>query len=172
MFEIKHIHGLLKPFTNYDIIIGGTDYKADFVKGIAIASLINSQILTSQSKEWLPIENSELANIRESSLIQWNFQLDFYKRNDDNVEMIQAFNEAIQVREFLKGLDCQDYLKALGSEILPNYSVIQFTTEAVDNKIINRAFFEFSIVSRFEILESDSKIENVTISNKILTQGE
>ena len=172
MFEIKHIHGLLKPFTNYDIIIGGTDYKADFVKGIAIASLINSQILTSQSKEWLPIENSELANIRESSLIQWNFQLDFYKRNDDNVEMIQAFNEAIQVREFLKGLDCQDYLKALDSEILPNYSIIQFTTEAVDNKIINRAFFEFSIVSRFSVLESDSKIENVTISNKILTQGE
>ena len=172
MFEIKHIHGLLKPFTNYDIIIGGTDYKADFVKGVAIASLINSQILTSQSKEWQPIENSELANVRESSLIQWNLQLDFYKRNDENVDTIQAFNEAIKVRECLKGLDCYDFLKALDSEILPNYSIIQFTTEAVDNKIINRAFFEFSIISRFEIFESDSKLENVTISNEILSQGE
>lgn len=172
MFELKHIYELLKRFTSYNVIIGGTDYKADFVKGIAIASLVNSQILTSQSKEWIPLENSDLTNIKESSLIQWNFQLDFYKRNDENVESIQAFNEAIKVREYLKGLDCQDYLKALDSEILPNYSIIQFTTEAVDNKIINRAFFEFSIVSRFSVLESDSKIENVTISNKILTQGE
>lgn len=169
MFEIKHLYDMLKPKTAYDLVIGGTDYSADFVKGVVILSLVNSEVLTSQSKDWQSVENSDdKAIIAESSIIQYNFQLDCYKKNDDNIEMIQAFNEAIALREALKGLDIYDYLQSLGSEILPNYSVIQFTTEAIDNKIINRAFFEFSIISKFEILESDFKVKNVTISNEIL----
>lgn len=169
MFEIKHLYAMLKDKTAYDIVIGGTEYSANFVKGVVILSLVNSEVLTSQSKEWISVKDDDSkANISESSVIQYNFQLDIYKKNDENIEMIQAFNEAIALREALKGLDIRDYLHSLASEILPNYSIIQFTTEAVDNKVINRAFFEFSIVSRFSILESDSKIENIAISDKIL----
>ena len=176
MFSLKDCYDLFKAeghsITDYELILGGFKYAPNLNKGAIIISLINSEILTSQSKEWLSNANdSDLALVKESSFIQLNFQLDCYKANDDNVDKIQAFHECFKLQEWLKGLYVSDYLRGLDSEILPNYSVIQFTTEAVDNKLINRAFFEFSIVTKHEISEFDNVIDSIAIETKLL-QGD
>lgn len=173
MFSLKDCYDLFKAqghsITDYELILGGFKYAPNLNKGVVIISLVNSEILTSQSKEWQSNPNdSDTALVRESSVIQLNFQLDCYKANDDNVDIIQAFHECFKLQEWLKGLYARDYLRGLNSEILPNYSVIQFTTEAVDNKVINRAFFEFSIVTKNEISEIDNVIDSVAIESKLI----
>lgn len=173
MFSLKDCYDLFKAqghsITDYELILGGFKYAPNLNKGVVIISLVNSEILTSQSKEWQSNPNdNDTALVRESSVIQLNFQLDCYKANDDNVDIIQAFHECFKLQEWLKGLYVRDYLRGLNSEILPNYSVIQFTTEAVDNKVINRAFFEFSIVTKNEISEIDNVIDSVAIESKLI----
>lgn len=173
MFSLKDCYDLFKAdghsITDYELILGGFKYAPNLNKGVVIISLVNSEILTSQSKVWQSNPNdSDTALVSESSVIQLNFQLDCYKANDDNVDIIQAFHECFKLQEWLKGLYVYDYLRGLNSEILPNYSVIQFTTEAVDNKVINRAFFEFSIVTKNKISEVDNVIDSVAIESKLI----
>lgn len=173
MFSLKDCYDLFKAdghsITDYELILGGFKYAPNLNKGVVIISLVNSEILTSQSKEWQNnLNDSDTALVSESSVIQLNFQLDCYKANDDNVDIIQAFHECFKLQEWLKGLYVRDYLRGLNSEILPNYSVIQFTTEAVDNKVINRAFFEFSIVTKNKISEIDNVIDSVAIESKLI----
>lgn len=173
MFSLKDCYDLFKAeghsITDYELVLGGFKYAPNLNKGVVIISLVNSEILTSQSKEWQSnLNDSDTALVNESSVIQLNFQLDCYKANDDNVDIIQAFHECFKLQEWLKGLYVYDYLRGLNSEILPNYSVIQFTTEAVDNKVINRAFFEFSIVTKNKISEVDNVIDSVAIESKLI----
>lgn len=157
MFELKNLYNMLKPaenadlITDYEVIIGQIRYSAPFIKGVIVLSLVNSQVLTSSAKHFNA--EGDFIGISESSYIQQNFQLDVYKLNDENATEIQAFSEALKLQEWLKGFYVREYLQGFESEILPNYANINFTAEMVDGVLVNRAFFDFSIISKITINE-------------------
>ncbi len=172
MLDFRHIYVMLKPtdsgvkITDYDVIMGGTRYAGDYNKGLIIISLVNTQVLTSSSKRFV-LKDDDF-DINESSLIQYNFQLDCYKRNSENATEIEAFNEAIKVQEWLKSYYVREYLAKKNAQILPNYANIAFTNELIDGVFINRAIFEFSIIHKVEISEADIGLTPKLKDNKIL----
>lgn len=173
MFELKHLYEMFKPadnptqITDYKVVIGQIRYAAPFVKGVIVLSLVNSQVLTSSAKKFTL--DGEDINIDETSLIQQNFQLDIYKQNEENTSDIQAYKEALKLQEWLKSFYVREYLDNLKSEILPNYAQIAFTAELVDGVLINRAFFDFSIISKIAINErTAAAFERVAFNNKLL----
>ncbi len=173
MFEMRNLYELFKPsenpdlITSYEVVIGNIRYSAPFVKGVIVLSLVNSQVLTSSSKNF--VLDGEDVSVNETSYIQQNFQLDIYKQNDENATEIQAFSEAFKLQEWLKGFYVREYLQGYESEILPNYANINFTAEMADGVLINRAFFDFSIVSKVSINEtSGGGFDKVEFTSAIL----
>lgn len=162
MFEIKDLAGMFKLITKFDFVLGGLKYSPNFVRGVCIASLINSEVCASQVKHFSnkPDEKG-LIEITETSIIQYNFQIDIYKENSRNAKEIEAYSEALRVRELLKSWQVDEYLKVKNAEILPNYSIIQTSGELVENKLINRAFFDFSIISKISVFEKDKYADRV-----------
>lgn len=170
MFKMADIYNMLKPKDNENsitalpVVFGGTSYAVDFVKGVCVVSLINSEACTSQTKHFSKkVDDDDKITLKNVSILQWNFQIDIYKKNDDDVSEIQAYEEAIKIREWLKTLQVSEYLKGLNAEIFANYGIINFVSELVDNKLINRAFFEFSIVGEYEISERDEWFDKINI---------
>lgn len=188
MFSSANLYNLFKPeknpdlITDYDVIIGGTLLTANFDKGAIILNLISSNNVTSQYKDFLnPIvskkeneEESEIiteASIKEYSYIQSNYQIDIYKVNPANVNYIEVEIVALKIREWLKSLETIEYLKTLHATILPCYSNINYTSELYNKKFVNRAFFDFSIISIANIKEAVDAIEKVLITENLIYGG-
>ena len=187
MFSSANLYNLFKPeknpdlITDYDVIIGGTLLTANFDKGAIILNLISSNNVTSQYKDFLnPIvskkenEDGEIiaeASIKEYSYIQSNYQIDIYKVNPANVNYIETEIVALKIREWLKSLETIEYLKTLHATILPCYSNISYTSELYNKKFVNRAFFDFSIISIANIEEAVDAIEKVLITENLIYGG-
>lgn len=177
MFSTEHLYKLFKPYDNanliteYEVIIGGTNLTANLDKGAIILTPLFSNVMGSQFKDLKNIvtkSDEENGFIREFSLIKHTYQVDIYKVNSTNISYIEAEREALKIREWLKSYEVMEYLAKLNCEILPCYSIINFTSELYNKKFTNRAFFDFEIISLIEIQEKTKIVDKAKIEN-ILT---
>lgn len=168
MFELSHLYHLFKPesdenqITSLDFVMGGTQYTPNFVKGVVLCSIVSSDVETNNTKTLKKIDDENL-QIKEASYVRYTLQLDIYKQNSKNSLEIEAFSEALRLREWLHSYYVEDYLNKKNAEILQNFSIIQTTSELIENKLINRAFFDFAIVSKVEIIENDKSLKNIVL---------
>lgn len=173
MFDTSKLWQILQRFTKYECIIGGGDLPANFDKGALIITLINSQTLTQSVKDFFTLhgEQDEF-NITAKTLIQNNYQIDLYRQNPINAPYIDTEIESQKVREYLKSYEVQEYLKDLNASILPAISTIQYVTDFNEQKkLINRAFFEVSIVYNFEALQKVEKLDKITLNGNLIIGG-
>lgn len=172
MFEIKDVYNIFKPIDNpmlitpYDVVFSGIQYAPSYQKGVILLSLISSEVLSSQNRTFN--SDSEGLSVKQESSILHNFQCDVYKENDVNVKEIQSYSEAIKLREWLKSLYTFEFLKGKKAEIYANYATIIQTSEMLDNVLINRAMFEFSIVAKYAIIENEKDyITKISFNNDV-----
>ena len=178
MFSSENLYNLFKPLnsenliTEYEVIIGGTLLTANLDKGALIVNLINSQNITSQFKDFknLIVEDDK-GYIKEYSYLQNTYQVDLYKVNSLEVSYIEVEKEAIKIREWLKSFETIEYLQGLESSILPCYSQIGYSAELINKKFVNRAFFDFQIITRTEIKEAVGLVERAFIENTLILGG-
>lgn len=168
MFELSHLYHLFKPennenqITSLDFVMGGTQYAPNFVKGVVLCSVVSSEVETNNTKTLHKVDDGSL-QIREASYVRYTLQLDIYKQNGKNSLEIEAFNEALRLREWLHSYYVEDYLSKKNAEILQNFSIIQTTSELIENKLVNRALFDFAIVSKVEIIEKDESLKKIVL---------
>lgn len=177
MFSSSYIYRLFKPeqnpnlITSYEVVIGGTILPAKLKTGVILVTPLFSKAVTSQYNDLESLEyddESDTYSIKQSSYIENTYQLDIYKINDKNAQVIQAEIEAYKVREWLKSYEVSEYLSKLKADILPIYDNIRFSSELLNKELVNRASFEMKIISRIEISENTqiadkAKIENINI---------
>lgn len=176
MFSTENLYKMFKPdsnptlITNYDIYIGGTTLPIDYSKGAIMIYNLNAIDVTSQFKDMLkPTDSKE----KGRSIVQISYQVDIYKKNAKNLKYIEVEREAIKIKEWLKSFEIQEYLETLESEILPCYSQIRFMlNEEINKDFINRASFDFSILTINEIREQVTIIENIVFDKTIILQGD
>ena len=176
MFDTSKIYKMLKPDSNPDLItklpvfIGGTTAVPDLINGAIIVHLINNKPVTSQYKN---MQDINLENERGSSKVELTFQLDVYKQNAKNVKYIEVEKEVINIQEWLKSFEVQEYLETLDAEILPNYSLIRHIPNVEHNSTFtNRASFDFVIISNNLIFEKVTIIDKIVFDKTIILQGE
>lgn len=177
MFSSSYIYGLFKPeqnpnlITSYEVVIGGTILPAKLKTGVILVTPLFSKPVTSQYNDLESLEydtETDTYSIKQSSYIENTYQLDIYKINDKNAQVIQAEVEAYKLREWLKSYEVSEYLAKLKADILPIYDNIRFSSELLNKELVNRASFEMKIISRVEISENTqiadkAKIENINI---------
>lgn len=177
MFSSSRIYGLFKPeqipdlITSYEVVIGGTILPAKLKKGVILVTPLFSKVITSQYNDLQSLEykaESDTYSIKQSSYIENTYQVDLYKINDKNAQVIQVEIEAYKVREWLKSYEVSEYLANLEATILPIYDNIRFSSELLNKELVNRASFEMKIISIVEISEitevaDKAKIENITL---------
>ena len=177
MFSSSRIYGLFKPeqipdlITSYEVVIGGTILPAKLKKGVILVTPLFSKAITSQYSDLQSLEyNAESGtySIKQSSYIENTYQVDLYKINDKNAQVIQVEIEAYKVREWLKSYEVSEYLANLEATILPIYDNIRLSSELLNKELVNRASFEMKIISIVEISEitevaDKAKIENITL---------
>lgn len=183
MFNSANLYELFKPenlpdlITSYEVVIGGTALPANLEKGVIVLTPLNSQPFSSHDNHYQkPFfgdnENQPELKIPETSILQTRYQCDIYKVNSKNAEIIEAEAECYKVREWLMSMECAEYLDGLGAEILPLYEGISFSVEYTSNKkLVNRASFDFFIISTNEIQERVNEIAIFNINSTILTGG-
>lgn len=176
MFDSSKIYKMLKPDSNPDLItklpvfIGGTTAVPDLINGAIIIHLINNKPVTSQYKN---MQDINLDNEKGSSKVELTFQLDVYKQNAKNVKYIEVEKEVINIQEWLKSFEVQEYLETLDAEILPNYSLIRHIPNVEHNSTFtNRASFDFVIISNNSIFEKVTIIDKIVFDKTIILQGE
>lgn len=170
MIDSKILYELFNKATTFDIVIGGASLPVFSKKGTLLITLINSNVLSNSNKDFTNsparIDNNSIV---QYSLIQNNYQLDIYKINDNKKGFIEATEEALHLREYLKSFDVMEYLKPYEIEILPCYSSVNIATEFNEQKhLINRAFFEFSLIYKQQIQQAITKIDKIQTNNIII----
>lgn len=176
MFDSSKIYKMFKPDSNPDlitslpVIIGGTTYSPDFINGCVLVFPLSQKPVTSQNKDLFNVVGDKE---KGSSKIQINYQIDIYKQNAKNINYIEVENEAIKIQEWLKSFEIQEYLESLESEILANYSSVRLMMNIEHNKhFINRASFDFSIITNNSIFETVNIIDTIVFDKTIILQGE
>lgn len=181
MFSTSYIYKLFKPETNpnlitsYEVVIGGTILPAKLKSGVILVTPLFSKAVTSQYNDLQSLEydgESDTYSIKQSSYIENTYQVDIYKINDKNAQVIQAEVEAYKLREWLKSYEVSEYLAELKADILPIYDNIRFSSELLNKELVNRASFEMKIISRVEISENTQIADKAKIQDiNILTGG-
>ncbi|MDD5786027.1 hypothetical protein [Campylobacter lanienae] len=174
MFSSSNIYKLFKPeqepnlITDYEVIIGGTALTANFHKGIILVNVLNSRAVTSQYNDIKNINHDDemdIYSISQSSYIETKYQIDIYKINSKNAQVIEAEVEAYKIREWLKSYTISEYLDSLNADILPFYGDIRFSSEFLNKDLVNRASFDISIISKIEIKEPTTVADKALIIN-------
>lgn len=176
MFDSSKLYKMLKPdsspnlITTYPVVIGGTSYVPDLINGCVIVFPLSPKPVTSQNKDLLDVTDDKE---KGSSKIQLNYQIDIYKQNAKNINYIEVEREAIKIQEWLKSFEVQEYLTTLDSEILANYQPIRMIMNVEHNKsFVNRATFDFSIITNNSIFETVNIIDSIVFDKTIILQGE
>lgn len=181
MFSSSYIYGLFKPennqdlITSYEVVIGGTILPAKLKSGVILVTPLFSKAVTSQYNDLQSLEyddETDTYSINQSSYIENTYQLDIYKINDKNAQVIQAEVEAYKLREWLKSYEVSEYLAKLKADILPIYDNIRFSSELLNKELVNRASFEMKIISRVEISEITEVADKATIKEINILQGD
>lgn len=178
MFDSSKLYNILKPVSNptlittYDVYIGGTMLPVNYSNGAIIIYALNSQDMTSQYKNMFDVTISE-SKEKGKSIIGITYQVDVFKKNSKNATKIEVESEALKIKEWLKSFEVQEYLDTLQSEILPTYSTIRFLpNEEINKEYVNRASFDFTIITTNEIRENVTIIDKINFDNLIILQGE
>lgn len=181
MFSTSYIYKLFKPENNpelitaYEVVIGGTILPAKLKTGVILVTPLFSKAITSQYNDLQSLEynaEADTYSIKQSSYIENIYQIDIYKINDKNAQVIQAEVEAYKLREWLKSYEVSEYLANLKADILPIYDNIRFSSELLNKELVNRASFEMKIISRVEISENTQVADKAKIKDiNILTGG-
>lgn len=157
------LFNMLKPATNYEIIVGGMALPIDVENGTILINYINN-IPLSKSNKKMAVDDNKEPIIKEGSVLQEQLQLDFYRINPLNNLYIDAYLECENVKEYLKSYQVQEYLKSFNIELLPIVNTTTYLTDLTEQKkLVNRAFFEVSLI--YDSLEI---IENIDTINKII----
>lgn len=177
MIRASEIAGIFfkdgQPISPFLFISIGQNYPADFSKGAIIASITSSKALSNAFKN-INDKREEGANageviIYQETLMQFDIQIDCYKENSQGYDGNHAYNEACKLYEHLKTWDAQEYLRGIGCEVLPCYSLINTTTELTEQKqLVQRAFFEFSLIKTIETAQSVGVISQININGDLL----
>lgn len=178
MFDSENLYNLLKPkenpnlITTYEVIIGGGGISANFNKGVIVLNLLQSRPVSSNIRKFKDLDKKEFvkekehySTIKEYSFIQADYQMDIYKKNAQNILFIECEREANKIKQWLNSYEVAEYLTSLDCEILPAYSITQFSNEMIENKLVQRASFDFSIISKVEISEVVGVVDKATIGN-------
>lgn len=178
MFNSEHLYNLFKPkqnpdlITKYNVIIGGGGIAADFNQGVIVLNLLNSFAVSSNIRRYESLsenvfmqDKEHYSKINEFSYIQNDYQCDIYKKNARNISYIECEKEALKIRQWLNSFETYEYLAALDSEILPCYSNVGYSNEMVENKLAQRATFDFSIITKVVISENVGVVDKATIGN-------
>lgn len=170
MFNTALLYEIVAKQTPYDVIIGGSDLPADFEKGCVIINLINSQALTQSYKDFYKIKmQDDTRAIQSTTRVQNNYQFDLYRCNPRNLEYIDVEIQAQRLREYLKSYDVAEYMENIGAEILPTISQITFLTDFNEQKkLINRAFFEVSIIFDITNKQDVNIFDKITLENTLI----
>lgn len=171
MFSEAVLYEALRPHTDFDIVVGGAGLTANFDKGCIIVNPLNSAPITRSDRNFkdLTITPEGTGYITQSSLIKITYQLDFYKVNPANTQYIHAYIEAQRMQEILKSMDVSEILKEHNTEILPSFGVINFLTEFNEQKrLVNRAFFDFEVISQVEITQEVKTFDKITIDKNTI----
>ena len=170
MFNTALLYGIIAKQTPYDVIIGGSYLPADFDKGCVIINLINSQALTQSYKDFSKIKTQDdMRVIQSTTRVQNNYQFDLYRCNPRNLEYIDVEIQAQRLREYLKSYDVEEYMENIGAEILPAISQITFLTDFNEQKkLVNRAFFEVSIIFDTTNKQDVNIFDKITLENKLI----
>lgn len=173
MFNTALLYEIVSKQTPYDVIIGGSDLPANFDKGCVIITLINSQVLTQSYKDFSKITTQgDTYTIQSTTRVQNNYQFDLYRCNPRNLECIDVEIQAQSLREYLKSYDVADYMQTIQAEILPTISQINFLTDFNEQKkLVNRAFFEVSIVFDVKNIQYVNTFDKIALENKLLIGG-
>lgn len=178
-FNSSNLYNLFKPknnpdlITSFEVIVGGTALTADLNKGAIVLNLVSSTPITLQFKDFKHLilkydkENVE-GYINEYSLLENTYQVDIYKVNSPNANVIEVEVEALKIREWLNSFESIEYLQSFDSAMLPCYSNINYTSELLQNHFVNRAFFEFKIITKNVINEQVGLIEKAFIENQLI----
>ena len=103
MFSSSNIYKLFKPenepnlITAYEVIIGGTALTANFHKGVILVNVLSSKAVTSQYNDITKLNHDsemDIYSISQSSYIETKYQIDIYKINAKNAQVIEAEIEA------------------------------------------------------------------------------
>lgn len=183
MFSSADLYEIFKPesneslITNYSVVIGGTTLPADLERGAIILTPLSSKKATAHFKDFKnlfePEPEGDTYKIAEYSYLQTLYQCDIYKVNDLNIQEIQAEVEAYKIREWLASMECLEYLKSKKAGILPIYSQVRFTQELLSNKkFVNRASFDFEIISLNEIKEWVHVVDKIKIEKTLILGGQ
>jgi hypothetical protein len=181
MFSSSYVYKLFKPesnpdlITSYEVVVGGTILPAKLKSGVILVTPLFSKAVTSQYNDLQSLEynaETDTYSIKQSSYIESTYQIDIYKINDKNAQVIQAEVEAYKLREWLKSYEVSEYLANLKADILPIYDNIRFSSELLNKELVNRASFEMKIISKVEISENTAVADKATIKDiNILTGG-
>lgn len=177
MIRASEIAGIFfkdgQPISPFLFISIGQNYPADFKKGAIIASLTGSRALSDAFKN-INDKREDGANageviIYQETLMQFDIQIDCYKENSQGYDGNHAYNEACKLYEHLKTWDAQEYLRGIGCEVMPCYSLINTTAEYTEQKqLVQRAFFEFSLIKTIETAQSAGVINKININGDLL----
>ena len=181
MFSSSNIYKLFKPeqepnlITAYEVIIGGTALTANFHKGVILVNVLSSKAVTSQYNDITKLnhdDETDIYSINQSSHIETKYQIDIYKINAKNAQVIEAEVEAFKIREWLKSYTISEYLDSINADILPFYGEIRFSSEFLNKDLVNRASFDISIISKIEIKEPTAVADKaLIIDNHILQRS-
>ena len=173
MSALSLFYDILKPISDFEIVVGGTNLPIDFDKGTMLITPLYSNVVTRSDKNFKDIiARGDKHYIMQSSKLKETYQIDFYKVNPQNETSIIAYDVAKRVQEYLKSYDISEYLREHNVEILPNFEVISYTNDFTEQKkLVNRAFFEFSVYFYQNILQEVNIFDKITAENKYIIEG-
>lgn len=171
VIDLLKLYDILKPesnpdaYTEYPLILGGSDTTISLEKGAWVLNPLNSK---AETKPFLFVMQEEDQAIEcQRRVISTNYQLDFYKSFDNGVDHeLVTQKEAVSMQAWLNSQEVGLALLNIDGEILPVQDSITYTSELGLNKVVlNRASFDFTILS-YELIGVD-----VELLEKINLQG-
>lgn len=169
MINNSILFNLFKPFTQYKIVIGGMALPIDVENGTILINFITTKPISKSNKQFLINESK----IKENSVLETSFQIDFYRVNPMNILYIDAYLECEKVKEYLRSYAVQEYLKEFNIELLPVISNTTYLTDFTEQKkLVNRAFFELNLIyNSADVIEDMDTINKIIITNKYIFYG-
>ena len=176
MLTIDKLYHLFKPLNNenaitaYPLIIGGGGGTLDLIKGGWIISPLRTKPLNEGIYDSLAINSvDETASKTLKRLIQTDYQIDFFISPLNKEKSTDLFNEAWRIFTYLKSHNAILYLREFEAEILPINGNIQYFSDFGENKhLVNRAMFEFSIISKAEYTQDFKVFDKAKIIKSYL----
>lgn len=174
MFDLLKLYDILKPkenpeaYTKYPLILGGSDTTISLERGAWVLNVLNSKAIT--KPDIFMIRQGEGFFEYQRRIITTDYQIDFYKAFDNAVDFeFIPQNEAVKMQGWLNSPIIGSALFAIDAEIKPVQGSINYTTELSLNKaVLNRASFDFSIISYEKVGWVSDRLEKIKLEGEYI----